>query len=179
MSQMFKLTGFNSQPITSTTDERPTLAPGVSSYSRVVSEGQTRQDTPTNLDEQMQESRDSSTQQTKNSEHAKSKEHHSQDSVNSTSSNQNFNRTLLIGDSLLSGVNRKGLKDTVHCQPFPDATIKTIKDKISMFDIAKFKNVVIYVGGNDAAQSDNTEMFVKRPYNINKREEQRLQNISV
>ena len=53
---------FNSQPITGTTDERPTLAPGVSSYSRVVSEGQTRQDTPINLDEQMQESRDSSTQ---------------------------------------------------------------------------------------------------------------------
>ena len=55
-------------------------------------------------------------------------------------------------------MNRKGLKDTVHCQPFPGATIK---DKISMFDISKFKNVVIYVGGNDAAQSDNTEMFVK------------------
>ena len=36
------------------------------------------------------------------------------------------NKTLLTGDSLLAGVNRKGLKNGVHCQSFPGATISMI-----------------------------------------------------
>ena len=35
-------------------------------------------------------------------------------------------KTLLIGDSLLSSVNKKGLRNNVHCQPFPGATVSTI-----------------------------------------------------
>ena len=142
--------------IAATTESRPTITPGVSSYSRVVSESQTRPNTPNNIDEQLRESQTASTQQARNSGQAQTT------TVNSNTSNEHSNRTLLIGDSLLSGVNKKGLKDDVHCQPLPGATIEIIKDKISMFDISKFKNVVIYVGGNDAANSDNTETFIKR-----------------
>ena len=73
--------------------------------------------------------------------------------------NTQTNKTLLIGDSLLSGVNRKGLKNNVHCAPFPGATIDTVYRNIAMFDLTQFKNVIIYCGGNDSAKSGNMEHF--------------------
>ena len=74
---------------------------------------------------------------------------------------QTQNKTLLIGDSILSGVNRKGLKNNVHCAPFPGATIDIISKNISMYDLTQFKNVVIYCGGNDSAKPNNVENFRK------------------
>ena len=68
-------------------------------------------------------------------------------------------KTLLIGDSLLSGVNVKGLKSYVHCQPIPGATINKVKEKISMYDLNQFKNIIIYCGGNDSAESENPDNF--------------------
>ena len=38
-------------------------------------------------------------------------------------------KTILIGDSLLSGVNKKGLRSNVYCQPLPGANINTIMEK--------------------------------------------------
>ena len=70
-------------------------------------------------------------------------------------------KTLLVGDSLLSGVNGKGLKNNVHCQPVPGATIIQIKEKITMYDLSQFQNIIIYCGGNDSAKSDNTDSFKK------------------
>ena len=83
---------------------------------------------------------------------------------NPTERNQaatNENTTLLIGDSLLSAVNRKGLKNNVHCAPFPGATIDVINRNITMYDLTQFKNVIIYCGGNDSARSNNMEHFKK------------------
>ena len=73
----------------------------------------------------------------------------------------NENKTLLIGDSLLSAVNRKGLKNNVHCAPFPGATIDVISRSIIMYDLTQFKNIIIYCGGNDSAKSNNMEHFKK------------------
>lgn len=77
---------------------------------------------------------------------------------NSTNGDQN-RKTLLIGDSLLSGVNVKGLKSYVHCQPIPGATINKVKEKISMYDLNQFKDIIIYCGGNDSAESENSDNF--------------------
>ena len=79
---------------------------------------------------------------------------------NSVTNNEN-KKTLLVGDSLLSGVNGKGLKNNVHCQPVPGATIIQIKEKITMYDLSQFQNIIIYCGGNDSAKSDNTDSFKK------------------
>ena len=69
----------------------------------------------------------------------------SQQNQSQSSSNASA-KTLLTGDSLLSSVNKKGLRNNVHCQPFPGATVSTIVDKIDLFDLSKFRNIVIYVG---------------------------------
>lgn len=149
-------------------DERSTVAPGVTSYSRVVSEGQSKADTQTETSKEKSKSQGSVPTQNKASEQAKSQNLSPRDSQNTPKTHQNQNGTLLIGDSLLSGVNRKGLRDNVHCQSFSGANIRTIKDKISMFDLTKFRNVVIYVGGNDAAKSDDNELFVKHYQDLTK-----------
>ena len=73
--------------------------------------------------------------------------------------NSRNQKTLLIGDSLLSGVNSKGMKNYVHCQPIPGATVGNIKEKIVMYDLSQFKNIIIYCGGNDAAKSDIPTAF--------------------
>ena len=144
-----------------TQDERPTVTPGESSYSKVVTEGWIDNNSQTE-NSKKSKSQGAVPTQNKACEQTKSQEQSTRDqNTPKPKTNQHLNGTLLMGDSLLSGVNRKGLRDNVHCQPFPGATIKTIKDKISMFDLSKFRNVVIYVGGNDSAQSDDTELFVK------------------
>ena len=76
-----------------------------------------------------------------------------------TQTNQTANKMLLIGDSLLSGVNRKGLKNNVHCAPFPGATIDTIYRNISMYDLTQFKSIIIYCGGNDSTKPDKMKSF--------------------
>ena len=68
------------------------------------------------------------------------------------------NRILILGDSILSGVNQKGLYRHVTIQPFPGATVETIWNKIVMYNLVQFKSVVIYVGGNDAARSRDPDM---------------------
>ena len=75
--------------------------------------------------------------------------------------NSQNKKTRLIRDSLLSGVNGKGIKNKVHCQPIPGATIDKIKEKIMMYDLSQFKNIIIYCGGNDAAKSDIPSDFRK------------------
>ena len=67
-------------------------------------------------------------------------------------------RTLLIGDSINSGVNKKGLAKNMDCVPIICGTIDSITNKLEIFDISKFDNVIITVGGNDA--SSNTEFSI-------------------
>ena len=53
------------------------------------------------------------------------------------------------------------MKNHVHCQPIPGATIGKIKEKIVMYDLSQLKNIIIYCGGNDAAKSDIPNAFRK------------------
>ncbi|MES9905996.1 MAG: GDSL-type esterase/lipase family protein [Sedimenticola sp.] len=68
-------------------------------------------------------------------------------------------RTLIIGDSILSGINRKGLNNNVECLTVPGATVLTIHRKIKIYDLKQFKNVIVYVGGNDASKDIDSELF--------------------
>ena len=64
-------------------------------------------------------------------------------------------KTLLIGDSILSGINMKGLNKNVECHSISGATIKTIIDKIQIYDLKCFDNIIIYVAGNDCANKNS------------------------
>ena len=64
-------------------------------------------------------------------------------------------KTRLIGDSILSGINKKGLNRNVECQSVSGATVDTLIDKIQIYDLKCFDNIVIYVAGNDCADMNS------------------------
>ena len=57
-------------------------------------------------------------------------------------------KTLIMGDSILGRINKKGLKNNVEVVHYPGAKIDTVCDKKKLF-----KHVVLYVGGNKATNS--------------------------
>ncbi|MEW8542647.1 MAG: GDSL-type esterase/lipase family protein [Candidatus Thiodiazotropha sp.] len=66
---------------------------------------------------------------------------------------------LLIGDSLISSINSKGLTQNVFRNGIPGATIREVSNQIKVFDLKKFSHVVIYIGGNDASSGSDPEFF--------------------
>ena len=66
---------------------------------------------------------------------------------------------LLIGDSLISAINSKGLVQNVFKNGIPGATIREVFNQIKVFDLKKFSHVVIYIGGNDASSGSDPELF--------------------
>lgn len=71
-------------------------------------------------------------------------------------------KILIIGDSILSGVNRKGLAHNIECQPYSGAKIETVYEKVQMFDLSNFSDIVIYVGGNDSSDDTDIELFEEK-----------------
>ena len=69
------------------------------------------------------------------------------------------NRTLLVGDSLLKGVNSKGLKNGVTVCAKGGATIKDIWSEISVYNLNTFHSIVVCVGGNDASKRTDTSQY--------------------
>lgn len=66
---------------------------------------------------------------------------------------------LLIGDSLISAINSKGLVQNVFRNGIPGASIREVFNQIKVFDLKKFSHVVIYIGGNDASSGSDPELF--------------------
>ena len=66
---------------------------------------------------------------------------------------------LLVGDSNLSKVNPKGLKDNVHKHAVPGATIKSLTTDMKLFNMKMFDKVIVYVGGNDIANNMDIELI--------------------
>ena len=65
-------------------------------------------------------------------------------------------RVLLLGDSIIRGVNTKGLADGgVHKHSNSGGNIQTLIDEIGLYDLNAFSTVVIYIGGNNVARGDN------------------------
>ena len=71
--------------------------------------------------------------------------------------------TLIIGDSIINGINPKVLKNTVHCNGISGATVETVREKLAVYDLKNFVDVVIYVGGNDISNGSSVE-FVESKY---------------
>ena len=62
------------------------------------------------------------------------------------------NRTLIVGDSLLKGVNTRGLINGVTVCAKSGAKIKDIWAELSVYDLSTFENIFICVGGNDSSK---------------------------
>ncbi|KAH3778928.1 hypothetical protein DPMN_180405 [Dreissena polymorpha] len=58
-------------------------------------------------------------------------------------------KTLIIGDSILSGINRCGLNKNTHIKTLPGRKIKDIRLTLDTLDMTKYENVIIYIDGND------------------------------
>lgn len=71
-------------------------------------------------------------------------------------------QVLLIGDSIISGVNPRGLKESVHRNGMSGATVESIIKEVKLFDLEKFSHVVIYVGGNNASRGSDIEFFEEK-----------------
>ena len=75
---------------------------------------------------------------------------------------ENCDKTLIIGDSLIKGINEKGLGEGTHCVGVSGAKVDTITEKIRMFDLSQFSTVVISVGGNDVSNRTDPEYFQEK-----------------
>ena len=58
-----------------------------------------------------------------------------------------------MGDSILGRINKRGPKDNVRVKHYPGAKIDTVCAKIKLFNLSEFRNVVVYVGGNNATNN--------------------------
>ena len=72
------------------------------------------------------------------------------------------NRILLIGDSILNGVNPKGLKHNVHKHAIPGATLNILLRDINLYDLKTFDTVILYCGGNDLSKTTDHELIEER-----------------
>ena len=66
---------------------------------------------------------------------------------------------LLIGDSLISHINPRGLKQNVHKSGISGGNIHKVTNQLKVFDLKQFTDIIIYVGGNDAASKSDPELF--------------------
>ena len=68
-------------------------------------------------------------------------------------------RTLLIGDSIIKGINPRGFEKEIKLCARSGATIQDICDDISVSDMKSFSNVKISVGGNDCSSRADINAF--------------------
>ena len=69
------------------------------------------------------------------------------------------NRTLIIGDSILKGINIRGLKNGIKICTRSGAKISDIWEEISVYDLKSFSNIIICVGGNDCSSKVSIKTF--------------------
>ncbi len=69
------------------------------------------------------------------------------------------NKILLIGDSILNGVNPKGLHQELHKHTTGGATVSTLIEEVAVYDLKSFSHVVVSVEGNDAARHTHENRF--------------------
>ena len=60
-------------------------------------------------------------------------------------------KTLIIGDSIVQGVNPRGLKQNIQVITCRGKQAIDISTKLQIMNLNSFKQIIIYAGGNDAA----------------------------
>ena len=139
------------------TDNVELISPGTS-YSEAFVNGE-----PANIQKQS----DPSGRKT-NSKQSKSKKHNSGKKTPNPNNIENrpwpnqeqTSQILIIGYSILSGINPKGLKNNVDCRSFSGATISTLMEKIQLYDLKSIQDIVLYIAGNDASQTHRADTML-------------------
>ena len=72
-------------------------------------------------------------------------------------------KSAVLGDSVIKGVNTKGLAHSVHKHSSSGGNIQTLIDEIDLYDLKVFSTVIIYIGGNNVARGDNSS-FIEEKY---------------
>ena len=71
-------------------------------------------------------------------------------------------KILLMGDSIISGINKNGLKEKVYKHGISGATIDTLCKEIEVYDLQNFSHAILYVGGNNASSKTDCEYFEEK-----------------
>lgn len=71
-------------------------------------------------------------------------------------------KILLLGDSILSRANPKGLNKNVQKHSKSGAKVTDIQEEISVYDWTAFSSVIIYIGGNDASNELDETQFEEK-----------------
>ena len=147
--------------LSETNGDDPKLIPGGASYCEIVTNRLKEQNSKLIKDTNLEPKQTAHTKKKQQTDREnKQNDKHEKYIKNKQSDIRDHNaRTLIIGDSIISGINKKGLMSRVECQPVPGATIDSIIDKLQIFDLIKFDNLVVYVGGNDSSGQSDTEHF--------------------
>lgn len=69
-------------------------------------------------------------------------------------------QVLIIGDSILKGIQRKGLNNNVHVKTLRGAKISDVKARLSSINVSQYSDVVVYVGGNNLADDQHISDIV-------------------
>ena len=69
------------------------------------------------------------------------------------------NKTLILGDSILNGINYRGLRKDVKICARSSASIGALWEEISIYDMKSFARIIICIGGNDCSRERNTFDF--------------------
>ena len=68
-------------------------------------------------------------------------------------------RTLIIGDPILKGISKRGLEAHVDIRTLPGRKASGIRTSLQRMDLRSYKNIIIYVGGNDAAEGKISSVY--------------------
>ena len=71
-------------------------------------------------------------------------------------------KILLMGDSIITGINRNGLKDKVYKHGISGATVDTLIEEIEVYDLQNFSHIILYIGGNNASNGTESEYFEEK-----------------
>ena len=147
--------------LSETNGDDPKLIPGGASYCEIVTNRPKEQNSKLIKDTNLEPKQTAHTKKKQQTD----RENKQNDKHEKYIKNKQFDirdhnaRTLIIGDSIISGINKKGLMSRVECQPVPGATIDSIIDKLQILDLIKFDNLVVYVGRNDSSGQSDIEHF--------------------
>ena len=71
-------------------------------------------------------------------------------------------KILLMGDSIITNINKKGLKDKVYKHGISGATKDTLVQEIEVYDLQNFSHIILYIGGNNVSNWTNNKYFKEK-----------------
>ena len=79
-----------------------------------------------------------------------------------TNSHDRDNKTVILGNSILKGVQKSGLNPNVDVYTLPGARVRDVFLKVKSNDMSNWERCFfLYVGGNDAADQVRPELMLR------------------